>query len=133
MIQTTVVKCSVLLPIPNKCMYYKIIVDGFFRVICHCVFSLYRPKTKNIVLSDSDDNFKPIKKAPQPTRKHIYVYLIYNYTAYIIYVYFTFTASSEELFDSLVGNSSPEKQQKPLISSSGEDSPIKFTLPKKGN
>lgn len=41
-----------------------------------------------------------------------------------------FTATSEELFDSLVGNS-PEK--KSIISSSGEDSPTKFTPPKKGN
>lgn len=55
-------------------------------------------------LSDSDDNIKPSKKLHQPT------------------------PTSEELFDSLVGNS-PEK--KPVISSSGEDSPIKFTLPKK--
>ncbi|XP_011646495.1 DNA topoisomerase 2 isoform X1 [Pogonomyrmex barbatus] len=68
------------------------------------------PKKKEpiIALSDSDDNFKPSKKPPQPT--------------------------SEELFDSLVGNS-PEKlsspEKKPLISSSGEDSPIKFTPPKK--
>lgn len=49
---------------------------------------------------------------------------------------FISAATSEELFDSLVGNS-PEKQpspeKKPLISSSGEDSPIKFTSPKKGN
>lgn len=48
---------------------------------------------------------------------------------------FNSAATSEELFDSLVGNS-PEKQsspeKKPVISS-GEDSPIKFTLPKKGN
>jgi len=44
-----------------------------------------------------------------------------------------FAATSEELFDSLVGNSSPEKQQKSLISSSGEDSPIKFAPPKKSN
>ncbi|XP_029170014.1 DNA topoisomerase 2 isoform X2 [Nylanderia fulva] len=60
-----------------------------------------------IALSDSDDNFKPSKK-PQPT------------------------PTSEELFDSLIGNSSsPEKQQKSIISSSGEDSPAKFTPPKK--
>ncbi|XP_032667667.1 DNA topoisomerase 2 isoform X2 [Odontomachus brunneus] len=64
-------------------------------------------KPKAIVLSDSDDNFKPTKKPPQPT------------------------PSSEELFDSLVGNSSLEKQAKPVISSSGEDSPAKFTPPKK--
>lgn len=60
-----------------------------------------------IALSDSDDNFKPSKKPAQPT------------------------PTSEELFDSLVGNSSPEKQQKSIISSSGEDSPVKFTPPKK--
>jgi len=52
-----------------------------------------------------------------------------------LFIYFC-TATSEELFDSLVGNS-PEKQslpeKKPLISSSGEDSPIKFASPKKGN
>ena len=37
-----------------------------------------------------------------------------------------FTASSEELFDSLVSNSSPdEKPTKPMILSSGEDSPVK--------
>ncbi|XP_012230798.1 DNA topoisomerase 2 [Linepithema humile] len=59
------------------------------------------------VLSDSDDNFKPSKKPPQST------------------------PTSEELFDSLVGNSSSEKPQKFAISSSGEDSPSKFTPPKK--
>ncbi|XP_014482998.1 PREDICTED: DNA topoisomerase 2 isoform X2 [Dinoponera quadriceps] len=64
-------------------------------------------KQKVLVLSDSDDNFKPAKKPPQPT------------------------PSSEELFDSLVGNSSPEKQTKPTITSSGEESPAKFTPPKK--
>ncbi|XP_020282371.1 DNA topoisomerase 2 isoform X2 [Pseudomyrmex gracilis] len=62
-------------------------------------------KKEPVVLSDSDDNFKPIKKPPQPT------------------------PTSEELFDSLVGNSSLEK--KSIISSSGEDSPTKFTPPKK--
>ncbi|KAL6258421.1 hypothetical protein P5V15_010378 [Pogonomyrmex californicus] len=69
---------------------------------------ILKKKEPIIALSDSDDNFKPSKKPPQPT--------------------------SEELFDSLVGNS-PEKlsspEKKPLISSSGEDSPIKFTPPKK--
>ncbi|XP_011135016.1 DNA topoisomerase 2 isoform X1 [Harpegnathos saltator] len=64
-------------------------------------------KQKVMMLSDSDDNFKPAKKPHQPA------------------------PSSEELFDSLVGNSSPEKQAKPVISSSGEDSPVKFTPPKK--
>ncbi|XP_077279130.1 DNA topoisomerase 2 [Temnothorax americanus] len=69
-----------------------------------------KKKESIVVLSDSDDNIKPSKKLPQPT------------------------PTSEELFDSLVGNS-PEKQslseKKPVISSSGEDSPIKFTAPKK--
>ncbi|XP_024882448.1 DNA topoisomerase 2 isoform X1 [Temnothorax curvispinosus] len=69
-----------------------------------------KKKESIVALSDSDDNIKPSKKLPQPT------------------------PTSEELFDSLVGNS-PEKQssseKKPVISSSGEDSPIKFTPPKK--
>ncbi|XP_011051351.1 PREDICTED: DNA topoisomerase 2 isoform X1 [Acromyrmex echinatior] len=71
-----------------------------------------KKKTSLIALSDSDDNIKPNKK-PQSA------------------------PTSEELFDSLVGNS-PEKslpqslpEKKPLISSSGEDSPIKFASPKK--
>ncbi|XP_072747541.1 DNA topoisomerase 2 isoform X2 [Anoplolepis gracilipes] len=67
------------------------------------------PKKKDsvVVLSDSDDNFKPSKKPPQPT------------------------PTSEELFDSLVGNSSLETSQQKPVSSSGEDSPVKFTPPKK--
>ncbi|XP_011168143.1 DNA topoisomerase 2 isoform X2 [Solenopsis invicta] len=69
------------------------------------------PVAKKESLSDSDDNLKPIKK-PQSSM------------------------TSEELFDSLVGNSPekfvPEKKPVPvLLSSSGEDSPLKFTLPKK--
>ncbi|XP_018314763.1 DNA topoisomerase 2 isoform X2 [Mycetomoellerius zeteki] len=69
----------------------------------------FKKKDSIIMLSDSDDNIKPNKKLqPAPT--------------------------SEELFDSLVGNS-PEKQsspeKKPLVSSSGEDSPTKFAPPKK--
>ncbi|XP_011340698.1 DNA topoisomerase 2 isoform X1 [Ooceraea biroi] len=67
---------------------------------------VHKKQDSIIALSDSDDNFKPSKKPAQPA------------------------PTSEELFDSLVG-SSPEKQQKPLISSSGEDSPLKFTPPKK--
>ncbi|XP_011691623.1 PREDICTED: DNA topoisomerase 2 isoform X2 [Wasmannia auropunctata] len=67
-------------------------------------------KKPTVTLSDSDDNIKPIKKLPQPT------------------------PTSEELFDSLVGFS-PEKQQsspeKKPVFSSGEDSPMKFTPPKK--
>lgn len=88
-----------------------------------------------MVLSDSDDNFKPSKKPPQPTRKWTCIYI---YTRIIIHLknincLFIYTATSEELFDSLVGNSSLQSQQKSLISSSGEDSPVKFTPPKKGN
>ncbi|XP_036151138.1 DNA topoisomerase 2 isoform X2 [Monomorium pharaonis] len=70
-----------------------------------------KKKDSVLVLSDSDDNLnlKPNKK-PQPTM------------------------TSEELFDSLVGNS-PEKQsvsdKKPVIPSSEEESPTKFTPPKK--
>lgn len=52
---------------------------------------------------------------------------------YIKYFLFITAATSEELFDSLVGNSSSEKPQKFIISSSGEDSLTKFTPPKKGN
>ncbi|XP_011866622.1 PREDICTED: DNA topoisomerase 2 isoform X2 [Vollenhovia emeryi] len=68
-------------------------------------------KESIMVLSDSDDNIKPSKKLPQST------------------------PTSEELFDSLVGNT-PDKQsssekKSALISSSGEDSPAKFTPPKK--
>lgn len=67
---------------------------------------IQKKKDSVVALSDSDDNFKPSKKPPQPT------------------------PTPEELFDSLVGNSSPEKQQKSSLSSS-EDSTIKFTPPKK--
>ncbi|XP_011872307.1 PREDICTED: DNA topoisomerase 2-alpha-like, partial [Vollenhovia emeryi] len=64
-----------------------------------------------LTISDSDDNIKPSKKLPQST------------------------PTSEELFDSLVGNT-PDKQsssekKSALISSSEEDSLAMFTPPKK--
>lgn len=48
------------------------------------------------------------------------------------FINFFITASPEELFDSLVGNT-PDKSQNPIISSSAEDnSLVMFTPPKKG-
>jgi len=96
------------------------------------VYFFHRQK-KDPILSDSDDNFKPSKKPPQPTRKYLHydistcIFILQNVLECF------FAATSEELFDSLVGNSSPEKQQKSSISSSREGSPVKFPSPKKGN
>ncbi|KAL0111447.1 hypothetical protein PUN28_012974 [Cardiocondyla obscurior] len=67
-------------------------------------------KKEVLALSDSDDNIKPSKKLSQSN------------------------PTSEELFDSLVGNSREEQfspEKKIVISSSGEDSPKKFISPKK--
>lgn len=95
----------------------------------HILFRSKKKEESILALSDSDDNIKPSKKLPQPTRKDT----IFNLNNTIVHItnYFSISAAtSEELFDSLVGNS-PEK--KSIISSSGEDSPIKFTPPKKSN
>lgn len=69
----TVLTCLILLPIV-KCMYnHCITVSQNSKQLFVVLTFFYRVEKKEtaVILSDSDDNFKPSKKPPQPIRKRI--------------------------------------------------------------
>ncbi|XP_066589354.1 DNA topoisomerase 2 [Prorops nasuta] len=66
-----------------------------------------KPEVIEVTNSDSDESFKMETNPPAPK------------------------PSSEELFDSLIGNTPPSKVQKRVIASSSDDSPVKMDPPKR--